>query len=131
MISLVAILLFSQLDHFGFDNISSPRVAGTPFPVAVHAYDAIGNPYPFDGYARIYTSWDIPINPQYCDTLVHFSNGDWTGDVTVSLAVDTLSLVCDVAANNTPCTALFVFRKNWQPNNSNRRRAIQHHCVCN
>ena len=101
MISLVAILLFSQLDHFGFDNISSPRIAGTPFPVAVHAYDAIGNPYPFDGYARIYTSWDIPINPQYCDTLVHFSNGDWTGDVTVSLAVDTLSLVCDDGGGHT------------------------------
>ncbi|MGB3479135.1 MAG: FlgD immunoglobulin-like domain containing protein [bacterium] len=95
MIGLITMLFFSQLDHFGFGNINSPQVAGTPFPVDVHAYDATGSPYPFNGYARIYTSWDIPINPQYCDTLVLFSNGDWTGDITVSLAVDTLSLVCD------------------------------------
>lgn len=101
MISLITILLISQLDHFGFDNISSPQVAGTPFPIAVHAYDATGNPYPFNGYSRIYTSWDNPINPQYCDTLVLFSNGNWNGDVTVSLAVDTLSLRCDDGGGHT------------------------------
>ncbi|MGB3340193.1 MAG: hypothetical protein WBB37_01780 [bacterium] len=101
MTSLIAILLFSQLDHFGFTTITSPQTAGASFLITVHAYDATGSPYPFSGYSRVYSSWDNPINPQYCDTLVLFSNGNWSGYVAVSLAADTLSLVCDDGGGHT------------------------------
>ena len=112
MISLIAILLFSQLDHFGFDNISSPRVAGTPFPVAVHAYDSGGGNYPYGGWANIYTSWDDPANPRYCNETVQFSNGVWTGNVSVSLAADTMSLICDDRGGHTGSSNQFQVRSN-------------------
>jgi hypothetical protein len=95
VIGLISILLFIQLDHFGFDTIPSPQTAGDSISITVTAYDAGGIPYPYSGMSRIYTSWDNPMYPQYCDTLIHFSNGTWSGDVPVSLAADTLSLKCD------------------------------------
>jgi hypothetical protein len=101
LISLITALLFSQLHHFGFDAISSPQIAGAPFAITARAYDAGGSSYPYNGYSRIYSSWDNPINPQYCDTLVLFNNGVWSGDVTVTLAADTLSLVCDDGGGHT------------------------------
>lgn len=95
MLSLLAMVLFGQLHHFEFNAISSPQTAGSPFSITVQAYDSGNNPYNYNGYANIYSSWDIPANPQYCDELVQFSGGIWSGTVTVSLAADTLSLICD------------------------------------
>jgi len=100
LVSLITILLLSQLDHFGFDAISSPQTAGAPFFITVNAYDASGVSYPYNGYSRIYTSLDNPINPQYCDTLVYFNNGTWQGNVTVFIAA-ALSLICDDGGGHT------------------------------
>jgi len=100
LVSLITILLLSQLDHFGFDAISSPQTAGAPFFITINAYDASGVHYDYNGYSRIYTSLDNPLYPQYCDTLVYFNNGTWQGNVTVSLAV-ALSLICDDGGGHT------------------------------
>jgi hypothetical protein len=94
-------VLCSQLHHFGFDVIPSPQTAGNPFSVTIRAYDSGNNPYNYSGYARVYSSWDNPVNPQYCDTLVLFSSGVWTGNVPVYLAADTLSLICDDGGGHT------------------------------
>jgi len=96
LISLLAVLLIGQLDHFEFSPISSPQQAGDPFGIVVYALDINGNPYyAYNGSARIYTSLDNPSNPVYCDTLAQFSGGSWTGNVTVTIASDALSLICN------------------------------------
>ncbi len=96
MISLLAVILIGQLDHFEFSPISTPQRAGDPFGIVVYALDASGNPYyGYNGSARIYTSLDNPSNPVYCDTLAQFNGGSWSGSVTVTLASDALSLICN------------------------------------
>ncbi|MBA7475146.1 hypothetical protein ES707_10512 [subsurface metagenome] len=40
MISLITILLLSQLDHYEFTTISSPQTAGDSFQITIYAYDA-------------------------------------------------------------------------------------------
>ncbi len=112
MISLITMLLFSQLDHFGFDNISSPQIAGTPFQITIRAYDSGGGNYPYNGWANIYTSWDVPANPIYCNETVQFSNGVWSGNVSVSLAADTMSLICDDRGGHTGFSNQFQVRSN-------------------
>jgi len=49
----------------------------------------------------VYSSWDNPVNPLYCDTLVLFNSGIWAGNVPVFLAADTLSLICDDGGGHT------------------------------
>lgn len=112
MASLITLVLIAQLHHFGFDAISSPQTAGSPFPITITAYDIGGSVYPFSGYARVYSSWDNPVNPQYCDTLVLFSGGTWTGNVPVFLAADTLSLVCDDGGGHTGASNQIQVRAN-------------------
>ncbi len=112
MISLIAILLFSQLDHFGFTTITSPQTAGASFLITVNAYDSGGGNYPYGGWANIYTSWDDPANPRYCNETVQFSNGVWTGNVSVSLAADTMSLICDDRGGHTGSSNQFQVRSN-------------------
>jgi len=101
LLNLIALVLCTQLHHFGFDVISSPQTAGSPFSITISAYDSGGSLYPYSGYARVYSSWDNPVNPQYCDTLVLFSSGVWSGNVPVFLAADTLSLICDDGGGHT------------------------------
>lgn len=82
MINLITILLFSQLDHFGFATIPSPQTAGTPFQITVYAYDSLNNLVNFNGPATIFTT----PGPQYGDTIVTFSSGVWQGQFTATLA---------------------------------------------
>ena len=89
MISLITILLFSQLHHFGFTTITSPQTAGTPFGITVYAYDSLNNIVDFDGVAVIFAT----PGPQYGDTTATFTDGVWQGQFTVTLA-DTLTISC-------------------------------------
>lgn len=89
MTSLITILLFSQLHHFGFTTISSPQTAGTPFSITVYAYDSLNNIVDFDGVAVIFAT----PGPQYGDTTATFTDGVWQGQFTVTLA-DTLTISC-------------------------------------
>jgi hypothetical protein len=89
LVNLIALLLLSQLDHFGFATINSPQTAGTPFQITVYAYDASNNIVNFNGPAVIYAS----PGPQYGDTSVTFSNGVWQGYITTTLA-DVYSISC-------------------------------------
>lgn len=89
MISLVAILLFSQLHHFGFTTISTPQTAGASFPITVYAYDSLNNIVDFDSVADIFAT----PGPQYGDTTVTFTDGVWQGQFTVTLS-DTLTISC-------------------------------------
>jgi hypothetical protein len=87
--SLIAILIFSQLHHFGFTTITSPQTAGISFPITVYAYDSLNNIVDFDGVAVIFAT----PGPQYGDTTATFTDGVWQGQFTVTLA-DTLSVSC-------------------------------------
>jgi hypothetical protein len=109
LISLITILIFGQLDHFGFAPISSPQTAGTPFSITVYAYDATNNIVDFDDVAVIFAT----PGPQYGDTTVTFTDGIWQGSVTVTLA-DTLTISCQDYYNppHTGTSASIVFQAN-------------------
>jgi hypothetical protein len=87
------ILLIGQLDHFGFDPITSPQTAGQSFSITVYALNATGQPIPYDGWARVYLPFGYPVKP---DTNVLFSGSSSKQvTVTVSLALDTIALRCE------------------------------------
>ncbi len=89
MISLVAILLFSQLHHFGFATISTPQIAGAPFSITVYAYDSLNNIVDTNVVADIFAT----PGPQYGNITVTFFDGVWQGQFTVTIA-DTLTISC-------------------------------------
>lgn len=94
MIYFITLLIFSQLDHFGFDVITSPKTAGVPFQITVYALNSSGQPIPYNGSARIYVSnISYPVSP---DTNVYFNgNSAWQGSIMVSIAGDNIVLNCD------------------------------------
>lgn len=93
MAQALLILLIGQLDHFGFDPITSPKTAGQSFTITVYALNASGQPIQYDGWARIYLPCAYPVKP---DTNVLFSgSSSKQATITVSLALDTVSLRCD------------------------------------
>ena len=77
----------ADVDHFGFNPISSPEVAGLPFLVTVQAYDILNNPIAVYSQtvalAAMGSSGTISVDP----TTVTFANGVWTGDVTVGATI--------------------------------------------
>jgi len=89
LISLIAILLFSQLDHFGFTTITSPKTAGASFLITVYAYDSLNNIVDFEVVVDILAT----PGPQYGNISVTFTDGVWQGQFTVTLA-DTLTISC-------------------------------------
>jgi len=89
LISLITILLFSQLHHFGFITITSPQTAGASFLITVYAYDSLNNIVDTNVVADIFAT----PGPQYGDTTVTFTDGVWQGQFTVTLA-DTLTISC-------------------------------------
>ena len=92
MAQALLILLIGQLDHFGFDPITSPKTAGQSFTITVYALNASGQPIQYDGWARIYLPCAYPVKP---DTNVLFSgSSSKQATITVSLAMDTVSLWC-------------------------------------
>ncbi|MGQ9664151.1 MAG: FlgD immunoglobulin-like domain containing protein [bacterium] len=90
----ITLLVIGQLDHFGFDVITSPKTAGVPFQITVYALNSSGQPIPYNGSARIYVSnISYPVSP---DTIVYFNgNSVWQGSIMVSIAGDNIVLNCD------------------------------------
>ncbi len=94
MNNILIIILVSQLDHFGFDVITSPKTAGVPFQITVYALNSSGQPVPYNGSARIYVyNISYPVSP---DTIVYFNgNSSWQGNIMVSIAGDNMTLRCE------------------------------------
>ncbi|MGQ9701353.1 MAG: FlgD immunoglobulin-like domain containing protein [bacterium] len=90
----ITLLVICQLDHFGFDLITSPKTAGVPFQITVYALNSSGQPVPYNGSAHIYVSTvSYPVRP---DTIVYFNgNSVWQGSIMVSIAGDNIVLNCD------------------------------------
>ncbi|MGQ9465283.1 MAG: FlgD immunoglobulin-like domain containing protein [bacterium] len=90
----ITLLVIGQLDHFGFDLITSPKTAGVPFQITVYALNSSGQPVPYNGSAHIYVSTvSYPVSP---DTIVYFNgNSVWQGSIMVSIAGDNIVLNCD------------------------------------
>ncbi|MBN1349006.1 hypothetical protein JXJ21_06330 [candidate division KSB1 bacterium] len=73
----------AELDHFTFSEISSPRVAATAFGITITAEDVFNNQVKaFTGKATLSDNTGT-LSPQASGS---FSNGRWTGDVTISMA---------------------------------------------
>jgi uncharacterized protein YdeI (BOF family) len=85
----------NELDHFGFDAISSPKAAGVPFAVTARAYDVLNNAIlVYSGTAALSglgQSGPLPITP----TSITFASGVWTGNVTVSAVDPSVTLRVD------------------------------------
>ena len=77
----------SDVDHYGFTTISSPKLTATAFSVTVRAYDHLNNVITvYNGSAALSGSGSggaLSVSP----TSVTFASGAWTGNVTVN-AVD-------------------------------------------
>jgi len=82
LVSLITILLLSQLDHFGFDAISSPQTAGVAFQCIAYAYDSFNNVVDYNGPAEVFAT----PGTQYGWQQVNFSSGMWQGQFTATLA---------------------------------------------
>ncbi len=94
MVHLLTFLLIGQVDHFGFDNITSPKTAGVPFQITIYALNSSGQPVQYYGSARIYiSSVSYPVSP---DTTVYFNgNSSWQGNIMVSIAGNNIRLRCE------------------------------------
>ena len=73
-------VVHNALDHFEFDNITSPKIAGVSFQITLKAKDI---------YSNIVTSYTSPvtltdntgtINPP---STTNFTSGEWTGNVSI------------------------------------------------
>jgi hypothetical protein len=91
-------VLPAGLDHFKFDTVSSPQAVGASFGVTITAYDAYGNVA--TGYAGTPTLSDTSgtISPT---TTGAFSNGSWSGQVTVNKAGSDLITATDGSHSGT------------------------------
>ncbi|MBA7511961.1 hypothetical protein ES705_03960 [subsurface metagenome] len=91
MISLITILLLSQLDHYEFTTISSPQTAGDSFQITIYAYDASNQIVTdYNGHPWVYSS----LSPTYSNKQVSFTNGSCTDNVMVTLASN-MALICN------------------------------------
>ncbi|MEO0185752.1 MAG: hypothetical protein ABIL20_08155, partial [candidate division WOR-3 bacterium] len=54
MIYILSLIMIGQLDHFGFDVITSSKTVGISFQITVYALNSSGQPVPYNGSARIY-----------------------------------------------------------------------------
>ncbi len=89
-------LVESNLDHFSWGPLPPTGFVDTPIPVTIQAMNEIGGVVSnFSGTVDLSSTNDIPIEPQQPVT---FTNGLWTGDVTVSQP--STNLVLEVADLN-------------------------------
>ncbi len=71
----------AELDHFRFQSIPSPQVAGSPFSITIYAEDAYGNQVTsFVSTANL----SDPTNTISPAVTTNFSSGSWTGNVTIT-----------------------------------------------
>ena len=82
----------SDVDHFGFDAISSNKTVGVAFSATARAYDILNNPI-------LVYSGPIPLTASGASgtlsvtpTSATFASGVWTGNVTVSTADTNVAL---------------------------------------
>jgi hypothetical protein len=71
----------SMLDHFVFDTISSPQVAGTAFAITITAVDAYGNTVTSYIGPNVLSDSTETITPTITTS---FISGVWTGSVTIT-----------------------------------------------
>lgn len=91
MISLLAVLLIGQLDHFEFSSISSPKIAGDSFLVSITARDNNNNLVDtYNNHPWVYSS----LGPEYSNKQVTFNGGVCQENVMVSLAAP-MTLICN------------------------------------
>jgi len=97
LVSLITILLLSQLDHFEFTTISSPQTAGDSFQITIYAYDASNQIVTdYNDHPWVYSS----LSPTYSNKQVSFTNGSCTDNVMVTLASN-MALICNDYAGHT------------------------------
>ena len=77
---------------FIFDTISSPKIAGTPFPITVRAVDYYNSPVTnYNGTATLSASTGAgTISP----TSITFTNGVYTGNVTLTTPNPSVVITC-------------------------------------
>jgi len=74
-------VIHNSLDHFEFNNISSPQIAGISFPVTIKAKDI---------YSNVVASYTSPVSlTDNTGTITppntsNFSNGEWAGNVRIT-----------------------------------------------
>jgi hypothetical protein len=108
LLSLITLIICSQLDHFGFAAVSSPQTAGDSFSVTMYAFDAANQIVTtYNGHPWVYTS----LGPSYCNKQMSFINGVCTDNVTVTLAAD-LSLICNDYQGHTGQSNSFTVQPN-------------------
>jgi hypothetical protein len=77
-----AVLTVTPLHHFGWAVIPSPRFLNAPFTVTIFAQDITNGTFAgFTGTVTLSSSNGVPVAPQVSG---NFSNGVWTGTVTVT-----------------------------------------------
>ncbi|KAA3655892.1 MAG: hypothetical protein DWQ10_16630 [Calditrichaeota bacterium] len=78
------------LDHFAFNNISSPRTAGEAFPVIITAVNELGSIVSdFTGTLDLSVSTG---NGTLTPTEINMTNGWWSGDVTLTQAASLVTM---------------------------------------
>lgn len=84
--------VFGALDHFTFDTIPSPQVAGTSFTIKIYAKDSLNYTIPnFVSQVNLSVS-DGTITPQITG---FFNNGVWIGSVTLTKAGTNIKLIAE------------------------------------
>ena len=82
----------SNLDHYAFATIGSPKLTGMGFPVTITPSNILGNRIlVYNGTATLSAtgqSGTLPVSP----TSVTFASGTWTGNVTIS-AIDPAAML--------------------------------------
>jgi hypothetical protein len=88
------------LDHFEFASISTPQTAGTPFTITIYAKDVYENTV--TGYTGTGTLTDSTktISPNS----INFSNGVWTGKVTITVAQNNVVITINGNGSTGECT---------------------------
>ena len=85
----------SDVDHYGFTTIASPKLTATAFSVTVRAYDVLNNVITVhSGSAALSGSGSggtLAVSP----ASVTFASGVWTGNVTVNAVDPTVTLQVD------------------------------------
>jgi subtilase family serine protease len=88
--SNVTLTVANIMDHFVWNTIPSPRFANAPFGVTIEAMDADNQLFTdFNGTALLTTLNGVPVRPPVSTS---FSQGVWTGTVTISQPVPNMVL---------------------------------------
>ncbi|MEM1974071.1 MAG: hypothetical protein QXN68_04720, partial [Thermoplasmata archaeon] len=97
--------VFGALDHFNFDTISSPQIAGTSFTIKIYAKDSLNYTIPnFTDQVNLSVS-DGTITPQITG---FFNNGVWIGSVTLTKAGTNIKIVAEKSGKTGESNAITV-----------------------